>query len=118
MTETGSETAWRENSDNGNDQWSDENERQHAFWRWHCELGKFCWKPISLYRTRFLSWFIGQTIWKKKSLLNAGVLISSLKMEYKSLQDFIKENYKTKIMDYIAISRSIFHLQVRVEVTE
>ena len=39
-------------------------------------------------------------------------------MEYKSLQDFIKENYKTKIMDYIAISRSIFHLQVRVEVTE
>lgn len=39
-------------------------------------------------------------------------------MEYKSLRDFVKENYKTRSMDYIAISRSIFHLQVRVEVTE
>ena len=39
-------------------------------------------------------------------------------MEYKSLRDFVKENCKTRSMDYIAISRSIFHLQVRVEVTE
>ena len=37
--------------------------------------------------------------------------MTSLKMEYKSLQDYVKENYKTENMDYIAIWKSIFHLE-------
>ena len=34
-----------------------------------------------------------------------------VEMEYKSLQDYLKENYKTEHMDYIAIWRSISHLE-------
>ena len=32
-------------------------------------------------------------------------------MEYKSFQDYVKENYKTKNIDYIAIWRSTFCLE-------
>ena len=32
-------------------------------------------------------------------------------MEYKSLQDYVKENYKDENMDYIAIWRSISRLE-------
>ena len=32
-------------------------------------------------------------------------------MEYKSLQNYIKGNYKTENMDYIVIWRSMFHLE-------
>ena len=32
-------------------------------------------------------------------------------MEYKSLQDYVKENYKTKNTDYIAIWRTILRLE-------
>ena len=59
-------------------------------------------------------------LWTKEfesRLLNAGVQISSLRMEYKSLHDYVKENYKTENMDYIAIWRSIFCLEA-VEVTD
>ena len=38
-------------------------------------------------------------------------------MEYKSVQDYIKENYKAKNMDYIEIWRNIFRLEA-VGVTE
>ena len=32
-------------------------------------------------------------------------------MKYKSLQDHVKENYKTENMDYVAIRRSKFRLE-------
>ena len=41
----------------------------------------------------------------KKLLLNANVQILSLKMEYNSLQDYVKENCKTENMHCIAIWR-------------
>lgn len=45
-------------------------------------------------------------------LLNIHFQISSLKVEYKSLRDYIKENYKTENMDYIVITRKLTFLRL------
>ena len=53
----------------------------------------------------------------EKPLLNADVQISSLKLEFRSLLEYVKENYKTENMDYITVWRSIFQLEA-IGVTE
>ena len=90
------------NSDDGNDEQSIDDDEEH------CEDGNkndvisaeysFLFKEFDTSIDLLTNQF-------KKLLLNANVQMFSLKMEYNSLQDYVKENCKTENMHCIAIWR-------------
>ena len=89
-----------QNNDNGNDEQSDEDNGGYCDDDNENDINS---AENSFLFTEFDSSNDLLTKLFEKSLLNAKVQICSFKMEYKSLKDHVKENYKTKNIDYIAI---------------
>ena len=110
-TRSGSETEHVEgNSGKRNNEKSDDDDEQSDDDGEHCDNDNK--NDLNSAKNSFLFTEVDSSIdlltnSSKNPLLNVDVQISLLKMEYK-FQDYVKQNYKTESVDFIAIWRSIF----------
>lgn len=107
----------KQNNDNRKDEQSDDDKDEQSVGDQSKHCGNENGNDINAAKNSFLCKEVDSSIdlltkQFKNALLNTDIQLSLLKMTYKSLQDHVKENCRSKNIDYTSIWRSTFPLVV------